>query len=174
MKSVFTFATLALAALATAQEYDYIVAGAGAAGLIVASRLAEAGKEVLLIERGRESTSSTGGQWAVGWNSSVTYYDVPGLANQIYSLYGNDPQGSPFCDDTADTAGCILGGGTEINMLAFVKPPSHDFERWPKAWQAPAMADAEARLYSRNPGTIWPSNDGRRYDQGVSDRITTN
>jgi len=29
------------------------------------------------------------------------------------------------------------------------------------------MGDARGRLNSRNPGTIWPSNDGKRYDQGV-------
>jgi hypothetical protein len=35
----------------TATPYDYIVVGAGASGIIVADRLSEAGKKVLLIER---------------------------------------------------------------------------------------------------------------------------
>ena len=35
----------------SATPYDYIIVGAGAGGLVVADRLSEAGKKVLLIER---------------------------------------------------------------------------------------------------------------------------
>ena len=58
------------------EEYDAIVVGAGAAGGIVACQLAEAGKRVLLIERGR-------------WQR---YADVPAdhLRNHRLSLYGHN------------------------------------------------------------------------------------
>lgn len=52
--------------------YDYIIAGAGPAGIIVAERLAESGKSVLLIERGAASYYFTGGEDTMSWNSSVT------------------------------------------------------------------------------------------------------
>ncbi len=42
-------------------DYDCIVVGAGAAGAVVAALVAEAGKRVLLIERGREMSYATDG-----------------------------------------------------------------------------------------------------------------
>eukprot|EP00952_Eustigmatos_sp_NYUAD-ZCMA_P011329 46076-Eustigmatos_ZCMA.PRE.1 len=38
----------------TAGVYDYIVVGAGACGAVVASRLAERGKDVLILETGED------------------------------------------------------------------------------------------------------------------------
>jgi len=56
----------------TATPYDYIIVGSGAGGLVVADRLSEAGKKVLVIERGGPSTAETGGDyvppWAAGTN----------------------------------------------------------------------------------------------------------
>jgi cellobiose dehydrogenase (acceptor) len=92
--------------------YDYIVAGAGAAGIIVAQRLVESGASVLLVERGGASLASTGNTNTLAWNSSMTMYDVPGLDYYLSSV------GSPsYCTDTADQAGCLLGGGTMVNGM---------------------------------------------------------
>lgn len=92
--------------------FDYIVAGAGAAGIIVADRLAESGASVLLLERGGPSLASTGNNNTLSWNSSMTMYDVPGLDYYLSKV------GSPaFCTDTADQAGCLLGGGTMVNGM---------------------------------------------------------
>jgi len=60
----------------TATSYDYIVVGSGAGGLVVADRLSEAGKKVLVIEHGGPSTAETGGNyvppWAAGTNVGCT------------------------------------------------------------------------------------------------------
>lgn len=65
----------------TTESYDYIVVGAGPAGIIVADRLSETGKKTLLLEQGGPSYGVTGGtekpEWLNGTNLSRV--DVPGL-----------------------------------------------------------------------------------------------
>lgn len=49
--------------------------------------------------------------------------------------------------------------------MVFVHPPKQDFDdHWPTGWKSGDMASSAAALYSRNPGTIAPSADGKWYD----------
>ncbi|KAI9162735.1 Cellobiose dehydrogenase [Paramyrothecium foliicola] len=149
--------------------YDYIVVGGGPAGLVTSQRLTETGRSVLLIERGMASTASTGGTRLVPWNQSLTYYDVPGLFRTLPVA----TLGEGYCTDTAAVAGCVLGGGGSVNGMAFIHPPSWDFDdNWPEGWKWADVESAAARLYARNPGTTLPSADGKYYDTGVSDVLT--
>ncbi|KIY53436.1 cellobiose dehydrogenase, partial [Fistulina hepatica ATCC 64428] len=149
---------------------DHIIAGAGPAGIIVAERLAEAGSKVLLIERGNASLWLSGGNRLMPWNDTVTIFDVPGFDYELTDLSDQ----SEYCTDTPWTtgwsalAGCILGGGTIVNGLLFVHPPKHDFGTWPKGWTwDEGVSDAAERVYARNPGTEYPSMNGKLYDQTV-------
>uniref|UniRef100_L7JP18 CBM1 domain-containing protein n=1 Tax=Pyricularia oryzae (strain P131) TaxID=1143193 RepID=L7JP18_PYRO1 len=92
--------------------YDYVVVGAGAGGIPIADKLSEAGKSVLLIEKGPPSTGRWGGNLKPSWlqGTDLTRFDVPGLCNQIWV----DSNGIA-CDDTDQMAGCVLGGGTAVN-----------------------------------------------------------
>ncbi|KAH7246353.1 hypothetical protein BKA59DRAFT_493552 [Fusarium tricinctum] len=144
--------------------YDYIVAGAGASGLVVAEKLAVAGNKVLLVERGGPSYYSTGNRDdLMKWNKSVTAYDVPGMA-----YYTDISPTIQWCTDIAASAGCLLGGSTMLNALMFVKPRAADFEGWPKGWQwEDGVSDAAKSVFKRMPGSILPSADGKRYDDGA-------
>ncbi|KAK0385292.1 hypothetical protein NLU13_7768 [Sarocladium strictum] len=145
--------------------YDYIVAGAGTAGIVTAERLASSGASVLLLERGGPSFFMTGNRKTMPWNDTVTMYDVPGMAD----FTGASPD-LQYCRDLSIAAGCLLGGSTMLNALMFVKPRREDYEAWPKEWQWDnGVAHAADALYERHPGTILASQDGKRYDDAAFD-----
>ncbi|EFQ32394.1 fungal cellulose binding domain-containing protein [Colletotrichum graminicola] len=141
--------------------YDYIVIGAGAGGIPLADKLSEAGKSVLLIEKGPPSSGRWGGTMKPTWleGTNLTRFDVPGLCNQIW----RDSAGIA-CQDTDQMAGCVLGGGTAINAALWWKPYAQDWDyNFPNGWKSGDVAGATSRVFSRIPGTTTPSQDGKIY-----------
>ncbi|KAI1180765.1 fungal cellulose binding domain-containing protein [Nemania sp. FL0916] len=150
--------------------YDYIVVGAGAGGIPIADKLSEAGKKVLLIEKGPPSSGRWGGKIGPEWTqgTNLTRFDVPGLCNEIWV----DSAGIS-CTDTDQMAGCVLGGGTAINAGLWWKPYGLDWDyNFPSGWKSTDMAAATSRVFSRIPGTDAPSKDGKRYYQQGFDVIS--
>ncbi|PBK88877.1 cellobiose dehydrogenase flavo protein-like protein [Armillaria gallica] len=149
-------------------SYDYIVVGAGAGGIVVADRLSEAGKSVLLIERGGPSTWETGGRYAPDWTEGqeLTLFDVPGLFESLFADNGT----FWWCDDVF--SGCMVGGGTAINGGLYWIPRDADFSAdagWPLSWTS--HAQYTAKLEERLPSTDAPSTDGLRYLEQVADVV---
>ncbi|KAF3355771.1 hypothetical protein VdG1_06820 [Verticillium dahliae VDG1] len=150
--------------------FDYIVAGAGAADMVAAQRLAEAGHSVLLLERGSPSYFSTGGKAIMDWNLFVTQYDVPGMAYHLATAKDT----SEYCTDAASQAGCALGGSTIVNAMMYVKTRAADFDdSWPHGWQRQDGVEAATeRLFQRSPETILASQDYKRYDDAAFDIVS--
>jgi cellobiose dehydrogenase (acceptor) len=134
----------------SATEYDYIIVGSGAAGIPLADRLTEAGKTVLLLEKGPASTARWGGYLMPKWleGKNLTRFDVPGLCNQIW----HDSVGVA-CTDTDQMEGCVLGGGTAVNAGLWWKPHPRDWDlNFPEGWKASDMKAATDKVFSRIPG----------------------
>ncbi|KAG7094173.1 substrate-specific activator of APC-dependent proteolysis [Marasmius oreades] len=152
--------------------YDYVVVGAGPAGIITADRLSEAGKKVLLVERGGPSTWETGGTYGPDWlkGSQLTKFDVPGLFESMFS----DSNSFWWCKDINVFAGCLVGGGTSINGALYWYPPDIDFspsQGWPTSWQN--HHTWTNKMIARLPATDHPSTDGKRYLEQVFDVVST-
>ncbi|KAF1999940.1 GMC oxidoreductase [Amniculicola lignicola CBS 123094] len=159
----------ACAAVGT-ETYDYIIIGSGAGGIPMADLLTEAGKSVLLVERGPLSSGRYNGtmkpDWLVGTN--LTRFDVPGLFNQIW----RDPTGVR-CEDHEVMAGCVLGGGTAVNSALWWKPHTRDWDlNFPTGWKAKDMQPLIEKVWNRIPGTQYPGRDGKLLNQEGFDVVT--
>ncbi len=111
-------------------HYTVVVVGSGYGGGIAASRLARAGKQVCLLERGKEFLR---GEFpdTLPEASEEMQVDTPGLhigsRTGLFDFHVND--------DINVLVGCGLGGTSLINANVVIEAESRIFENpaWPKA-----------------------------------------
>jgi choline dehydrogenase len=103
-------------------EYDYVIVGAGTAGCVVASRLAENGARVLLLEAGG-SDRTLYIQLPIGYGR--TFFD-----SRINWMY--DTQAVPGLGGRSSywPRGKVVGGSGSINAMVHVRGQPHDFDDW--------------------------------------------
>lgn len=97
---------------------DVVVVGAGAAGSVVARRLAETGADVLLLEAGRDRASERAGVLDVGPASTVITRHHASLGDSVIEL----PRGR------------TLGGSGAVNGGYCVPARPSDVARWGPDW----------------------------------------
>ena len=102
-------------------RYDYVVVGSGASGCVIAARLAEAGAEVLLLE--------------AGGGDDLPQVRTPGIwFTNIGGPLDWKLKAAPsaFVDNrrVPVAMGHVLGGGTSINAMLWVRGLAQDYDDW--------------------------------------------
>jgi choline dehydrogenase len=102
-------------------HYDYIVVGAGAAGSVLAAELSASGAQVLVIESGGPDDAPT------IMNPSIWFYNVAGPLDYQLPIAP-----SPRLNNRKFNMalGHVLGGGTSINAMVWMRGMQRDYDRW--------------------------------------------
>ncbi|MPY83565.1 MAG: FAD-dependent oxidoreductase [Actinophytocola sp.] len=107
-------------------EADYVVVGAGSAGCAVASRLAERGASVVLIEAGRPDTS----RFVRVPGMIAPMHSVPQLKKRFDWGFATVPQKHAAEREIPSTRGKVLGGSSSVNGMLFVRGNRADYDGW--------------------------------------------
>lgn len=109
--------------MSTAQDYDYIIVGAGSAGCVLANRLTEdQDTRVLVLEAGPQDHSIF-----IHMPSAFAYP----LAGRKYNWwYESEPE--PFLDNRRMYCprGRVIGGSSSINGMIYIRGHAFDYDAW--------------------------------------------
>ncbi len=102
-------------------HYDFIVVGAGAAGSVLAAELSASGAQVLVIESGGPDDAPTIA------NPSIWFYNVGGPLDYHLPITP-----SPRLNNRKFNMalGHVLGGGTSINAMVWIRGMQLDYDGW--------------------------------------------
>lgn len=108
------------------KSYDYIIVGAGSAGCVLADRLTASGKHsVLLLEKGGSDKHIF-----VQMPTALSY---PMNMERFTWQFHAEPDASIDGRSLHCPRGKVLGGGSSINGMVYVRGHACDFDQWEEA-----------------------------------------
>ncbi len=105
------------------ETFDYIVAGAGSAGCVMAARLSESGKyRVLLLEAGPEDKSP--------WIHMPMGYAKLFANPKLNWMFESEPEPELNNRTMYQPRGKVLGGTSSINGMVYMRGNPADYDEW--------------------------------------------
>ncbi|WP_085315738.1 GMC family oxidoreductase [Derxia lacustris] len=125
-------------------DYDYVIAGAGAAGCVLANRLsADPGKRVLLLEAGGRDN------W-IWIHIPVGYLFCIGNPRTDW-CYRTEPEPGLGGRSLLYARGRVLGGSTSINAMIYMRGQARDYDDWAELTGDPGWSwDSVLPLFKRH------------------------
>ena len=103
-------------------EFDYVIVGGGAAGCVLAARLAaESDGTVALLERGQRDTN----RWI---HIPATFFKA--LQSQDSDAVVSEPDSSLGGKPFPVPQGKVLGGGSSVNGMIYMRGQHRDYDDW--------------------------------------------
>lgn len=114
-------------------EVDYVLAGGGTAGSIIAARLSDAhpSASILVIEAGPESFDVPSVAYPALYRNNIT----PTSTTLKFTFAAPEPQLANR--SMTMITGATLGGGSAVNLLMYARGQRPDYDGWEaKGWSA--------------------------------------
>ncbi|HEY0270209.1 MAG TPA: GMC family oxidoreductase N-terminal domain-containing protein [Sphingomonas sp.] len=141
-----------------AEEYDYIIVGAGSAGCVLADRLSADGKaRVLVLEFGGSDRSVV-----IQMPSALS---IPMNRARYNWRYETEPEPHLGGRRMHTPRGKVIGGSSSINGMVYVRGNPMDFERWQEEGAA-GWGYAQVLPYFRRAETREEGGDAYRGGEG--------
>jgi len=108
------------------KQVEFVVVGAGSAGMALAARLSQAGRMTMLIEAGRQNNSIFN-SWMIDMPAAYSYVFMNPAVNWMYE---GEPEPTLKNRTMYQPRGKVLGGSSSINGMGYLRPHPAVFDRW--------------------------------------------
>lgn len=131
-------------------EADYIVVGSGSSGAVVASRLAQSGASVIMLEAGKSDNKGMHGYMTRKPGMCAPMHFDERLEKNFDWGYKSTPQASAGGREMLVTRGRVMGGCSSVNGMVYVRGNRANFDSWAAEGNPGWSADEVNEAYKRS------------------------